>query len=439
MLGAVKRLIPKPVKYFLRLLINKMIAPLRKKLLAKKMRLKHHQLLHDLKGKEKIKVIFLELFKGMWKLDPVFKKMLNDPYFEPIILVCPCVSYGEDAMWKGIEETYCFFKNKNYPIISAYNEIEKKWIKLAELNPDIVFFSIPHNMTRKEYYEDVYLNYLSCYVPYHHEVGSYNGNISQYDEFFHNAQWKIFVSHKCSQDIYKKISHAGGKNVIVTGYPMMEEFFRKNKDKNTKNWKNTDNRLRVIWAPHHTIGVDYLPYSNFLEYAESFRRLAEKYKDCIFWSFKPHPELRLKLYAHIDWGKEKTDSYYQYWDEQEFSQLDLGEYIDLFLSSDAMIHDCGSFLAEYLYLRKPVLYMLNKNNGENYYNHFGLNALYSCRISRNFSDVEKFIWSLISIKEFSITKTHFDFYKLELLPYFDGKKPSEIILSKIKESLSNDT
>ena len=37
------------------------------------------------------------------------------------------------------------------------------------------------------------------------------------------------------------------------------------------------------------------------------------------------------------------------------------EYVELFKSSDALIHDCGSFMAEYLVTNKPVLF-LEKNN-----------------------------------------------------------------------------
>ena len=274
------------------------------------MRIKHQQLLANIKGKEKIKVVFLELFKGMWKLDPVFRRMLDDPYFEPIILVCPCVSYGEDAMWKGMQETYAFFKDKSYPVISAYNEVEKRWTSLKEINPDIIFFSIPHNMTRKEYYEDAYLNYLSCYVPYSHQVSSYHNFVPQYDMLFHNAQWRIFAPHKYSYNISKVISHTKGRNVYITGYPMMEEVFKgKVQNYEYHGWKNKDNRKRIIFAPHHTVDVDYLPYSNFLEYAEKFIKLAEEYKEKVVWSFKPHPELKVKLYKHKDWGKQRTDEY----------------------------------------------------------------------------------------------------------------------------------
>lgn len=35
-----------------------------------------------------------------------------------------------------------------------------------------------------------------------------------------------------------------------------------------------------------------------------------------------------------------------------------GDYFDTFMNSDAMIHDCSSFIGEYLFTEKPCCYML---------------------------------------------------------------------------------
>ena len=120
MLNIAVKIIPEPVKNILRLLRSSLITPIQKKLLVKRMRIKHEQLLTEKKEKEKIKIVFLELFKSMWKLDPVFRKMLEDPYFEPIILVCPCVSYGDNAMWTGMQETISFFEEVLRLVLSSF-------------------------------------------------------------------------------------------------------------------------------------------------------------------------------------------------------------------------------------------------------------------------------------------------------------------------------
>lgn len=433
MLQTIKRILPESVKKLLRAVKQKTYDQWYKKRLFKRMQVKHAELLQQIKGKEKIKVVFLAIHKSVWKVDPVFQKMLKDPFFEPVILVCPYTPYGEERMWQDMQEAYEYFDQKEYPVISSYNKKEKRWIKLSEIGTDIVFFTNPHNLTLKEYYEDAYLNYLSCYVPYHHEVVT---NLEQFNQYFHVSQWKIFASHDVSLKIFKKHSPTKGSNVIVTGFPAMEDLLIKKRNNSYDNiWKNNDDRLKIIWAPHHSVELNQnVPYSNFLKHAELFTKLADKYKNEIVWSFKPHPILKAKLYEHLDWGVEKTDSYYTYWSSNEYSQLDEGEYTDLFCSSDAMIHDSGSFLAEYLYIKKPVLYNLSALNQGQHYSDFGKDALNSCTTAQSDDDIISFIKNL-NVKN-DIKKEHTEFIQRYVTPYFDNHSPSDVILNELKSPLT---
>lgn len=405
-----------------------------KKIIFHKMQKVHQHLLQQIKGKEKIKVVFLAIHKSVWKVDPVFQKMLNDPFFEPIILVCPYILHGEERMLEDMEQAYSYFIDKGYPVRKSLKE-DGSWYKLDEIKPDIVFFTNPHDLTRKEYYQDAYLNYLSCYVPYHHEVGSHGDISAQYNQLFHNAMWRIFSTQHDSYLCSKSTAASKGKNVCVTGFPAMEKLTQlKAANKENKVWKNNDNRKRIIWAPHHTI-VEEWGHSNFLEYADFIVELAQAHKNNIVWAFKPHPILKSKLYIHPSWGRKKTEEYYKFWKEQNFTQLETGQYEGLFLESDAMIHDCGSFLAEYLYTEKPVLYLLNKNNHEHFFNSFGKKALSSCRIGRNKNDIEEFVKYIVSENGISILDTHDEFLNKEIMPYFKNGLPSELIIKYIKSGM----
>lgn len=432
MLSNIKRLIPQPIKEWLRPLKIKWIDNPRKKKLFLKMQKKHKELLQQIKGKEKIKVVFLAIHKSVWKVDPVFQRMLNDPFFEPLIIVCPYTAYDENRMWQDMQECYEYFKEKGYPLLSSYDEGEQRWITLEEIRPDIVFFTNPHNLTRAEYYEDAYLNYLSCYVPYHHEVVN---NCEQFNQYFHYAQWKIFASNHQVLELYQKSSISKGKNVMVSGYPAMESLLNKLDSSDClESWKVNDRRLKVIWAPHHSIEqTKKTPYSTFLQFASFFQSLSKKYQDKIIWSFKPHPLLKPKLYLHPDWGEDITDEYYKYWESQEFTQLDEGEYIDLFCSSDAMIHDSGSFLAEYLYVAKPVLYNLSPLNTCNFYSKFGLEALDACNLSQNQQDIEDFIKLLI--RKVDIKPEHKIFLDRHVAKYHSKTTPSQIIIDEMLKAI----
>lgn len=429
----IKQILPAPLKKFLIAVKFKTIDSYQKKKLAKRMQRKHQELLAGLRGKEKIRVVFLAIHKSVWKVDPVFQKMLADPFFDPIILVCPYTVYGKERMWQDMNECYEYFEQKDYPLLSAYNKEEQRWISLNEIDPDIVFFTNPHNLTRKEYYEDAYLNYLSCYVPYHHEVVN---NPEQFNQKFHSAQWRIFASNHKVVNLYQELSSSEGKNVIVSGYPAMESLLSKldSFSECLKSWKVNDERLRVIWAPHHSVEqTNETPYSTFLEYAYFFQQLSKKYKDKVVWSFKPHPLLKQKLYLHPDWGVDITDKYYSYWESQSFTQLDEGEYSELFCASNAMIHDSGSFLAEYLYVGKPVLYNISTINKGDFYSKFGLEALEACYLSYEQKDIEGFIKRLID--RLDIKPKHKKFLDEHVSKYHSKTTPTKIIIDELVKSI----
>jgi hypothetical protein len=138
-------------------------------------------------------------------------------------------------------------------------------------------------------------------------------------------------------------------NGVVTGLPDTDDLIASTSEQPDP-WKTVEGgkRLkRVIWAPHHSVGSgDHagMDYSTFLEYADFMLEMARKYADRIQFAFKPHPLLRNNLRAC--WPEEKIDAYYRQWETLPNTQLELGSYKGLFVHSDAMIPDCGSFTIE---------------------------------------------------------------------------------------------
>ncbi|MEN8352709.1 CDP-glycerol glycerophosphotransferase family protein [Acinetobacter towneri] len=394
MLDFLKKLLPTTFKDWLRPFKMKLVDNPKKRKLFLHMQRKHQELLHQIKGKEKIKVVFLAIHKSVWKVDPVFQKMLNDPFFEPVILVCPYTVYGEERMKQDMQECYEYFKEKGYPLLSSYHAEEQRWITLEEIQPDIVFFTNPHNLTRKEYYEDAYLNYLSCYAGYGMPISKYENYQAQFNQVFHNAIWKIFVQTVEMVENYKNISQRGRVGIELVGDCLVEQLRGTRFDQST--WKNAKQKIKIIYAPHHTIEDNKIfSISTFLENAFFIKEIALKYKDDIYWSFKPHPLLKEKLLIHPDWGKQRTEDYYGFWTEFESSQVDEGEYIDLFKNSDAMILDSSSFLGEYLFVDKPILYLLKKDS-LNYFSSFGHKCLSVSSQALGNKEIENFIVQLLN-------------------------------------------
>ena len=159
--------------------------------------------------------------------------------------------------------------------------------------------------------------------------------------------------------------------------------------------------------------------------------MAKRYSDKVQFVFKPHPLLKNKLCEL--WGSEKTETYYDQWANMENSTIVEGEYVDLFLSSDAMIHDSGSFLIGYLYVNKPVMRTLNDIPLGSMYNQFALNCLDQYYKARCEQDIEQFIQNVINgIDPLKAQRTKF--VNEVLMP---KGSPSQNIIDDILDSIDN--
>lgn len=406
-----------------------------KKNIASMMQLKHDVMISKLAAKsdDRVKVVFLVINKSIWKLDALYKKMASSNVFEPLICITPNIKKSSTDMWSEITQCLSFFNEKGYQVCCPYDFLNSRWVALDEIGTDIVFFTFPHRNTRPEYYELAYFNFLSCYAGYGANVAAIRDGL-QFNQVFHNAQWINFSNSNFVSEAYVKYSAAKGANAYYSGDLTCESILFGSETYKNNGWRN-NNKKRVIYAPHHSIEENKIyryQLSTFLEFAEPIREIAKKYSEKIDWAFKPHPWLKDKLYAHPDWGREKTDEYYCFWENSSFTQFESGDYIDLFRRSNTMIHDSASFLYEYLSLKKPVLYLISDLT-EGSLNQLGRDALECCYTASGISEIEEYILKLIKEKV-KIKIEHEDFYNKEFLPYFQ-EKPSYIISSYIRNKL----
>ena len=106
----------------------------------------------------------------------------------------------------------------------------------------------------------------------------------------------------------------------------------------------------------------------FWEIYNYMLEVAQIYKDKVQIAFRPHPMLKEKIIKA--WGEYIADEYFSKWEKLENTQVSSGDFIDLFMTSDAMIMDSCSFLAEYTATNKPLFYTRTKTSRLNL-NKFG--------------------------------------------------------------------
>lgn len=388
------------------------------------------EIINRISNQDEIRVIFFAINISMWKYDGLFQEMMIHKRYKPLII--PSLGYSADKKTRLYEQQKMkeYFQKKGFPFLASYDAKSKKWLNIKKYKPDLIFYTQPYDKNPyKGYNIRKFHKYsLFAYVPYAFWVEKGNWG---YNLLFHNIAWRLFYPTNIHLKNGINISYIKGCNIKVTGYPMAERFLLPNSP--TSPWKIKNPKIkRVIWAPHHSITNGLLNYSTFLEISETMKQLAEKYSKQIQFAFKPHPSLKNKLYKLTEWGIEKTDKYYDYWKNSPNTILADSDYVDLFLTSDAMIHDCSSFSAEYLYTKYPVMF-LTKPDHQDYLCEFGKKCFDMHYKGSNITDIIDFLEKIVIKGNDPMSNIRNIFFKKYLA--INNGNISKIIFSEINKSL----
>jgi hypothetical protein len=397
----------------------------------KKTRKLQQKTICKLKNKPRITVAFFLQTPSVWKYDELYRYLQQSQRFNPVVVICPYnvhLNYSKKECLNVMKQTETFVQNKGYNYISSYNEQKKHWINIKKiLNPDIVFFTKPYKDTVPSCYIYRFRDKISCYTGYGYNL--LNNHRRAYNLPFHNLLFHQFVETEFHEQLVRQYSDIKGENVVITRRLGADSLMDKNYiPKNAWNMQNVPKK-KIIWAPHHTI--DYMfKFSNFMQYCDKMVSLAKKYEQYIQFAFKPHPVLKFKLINL--WGEKKTEDYYNLWKTMPNTQIEEGYYIDLFLTSDALIHDGASFTAEYLHTCKPTLFLVRDENITKEWNEFGDMAFNLHYHARNEQEIENFIEKTILLGDDPMSEARKKFYNQYLYPK-DGIMPSEKIYKILEE------
>ena len=396
--------------------------------------LQNAQRINKLRTARPLRIVFLVTHRSIWKVDTIFKKMLADSCFDPKILVCPYILHGHKHMLEELEATVNYFVDKSYPVVSSLDP-DGSWLQLENLEPDLLLFTNPNDITIPEYYMKAYSRYPSIYVPYYFMATKHAGpSWIEYSRPFYSSMWRIYWPHTTAYKEFSTLALVPEVKTHVYGYPAVEDIYCQKMELNHLKVEDLERKLLIIYAPHHSIERSENSISTFLENAEIMKDLAIRYKESIHWVFKPHPMLRQKLYNHPLWGVDKTDKYFEFWDKNNFSKVCEGEYEELFLKSDAMIHDCSSFLVEYLFVDKPCLYLIkNSKSFTSNTNEFGQAMSTSYEFADTEDKIVGFVESILKNHDRRVDKNkNFEKY---VQKYYCEQMPSDRIVSELKQSI----
>ena len=398
--------------------------------LQKKYSSAKQKLAKNINNGAKIKVGFMVVFDSVFPAKPLFEKMLNDPIFEPFILIIPDISRGEENLFFQMNKTYETLSREfpNY-VYKSWDEKTKKFKDFSN-KMDIYCTANPYDTMTHKLYRIEKLSkkqLLSIYFNYGYPSVQFSKRVAALDGL--SRFWKVYSESEYAMKEYGNSMRNNGKNLVLAGYMKMDELASQKiiqRDRKT-----------VIIAPHHTIEDKFnksIGLSNFLSYSELFLELPKIYPQIDF-IFRPHPLLKVTLEKKSIWGKEATDKYFE--EIQQNSNLvyqEGGDYLETFANSDGIIHDCSSFLAEYLYTEKPVCYMLRSEKSiDEYFMENGKRMISTCYQAYNKEDIISFINNVILANNDTLETARKNFVQKELKVNYPNV--SDFVLNNIKEEI----
>lgn len=306
-----------------------------------------------IKRGEKIRVAFLHMYATEIQDLNLFERMLKSPYFDPYFIAVPVLFGDLDHLEFNYKRTLKELTDKygGSRVLSGYSLQTKECIDYTDCF-DLASTNTPYDGLTKDYFKSRYWTAKGIpvfYIPYFY-MGLCRVTKENLQRIDFNFFWKIFVPNQYTKQLAKEYMANKGKNLVVTGYPKFDIV--------SKVINKPNSRKQIIIAPHHLIGDDVLDRGGFREYARFLLRLPSRYPQIDF-VFRPHPQLfeTLKKYWKVD---DINDWLKQFLLNENVTYSIEGDYIELLANSDALIHDCGSFVAEYLYFNKPCAYIYRK-------------------------------------------------------------------------------
>lgn len=300
-----------------------------------------------IRRKDKIKVGFVLYDSSMWCGDDLYNFFACDEHFEPTIFLC--LRSNQELLKKdflrGVEQ----FKSRGLNVIP----VEKR--NTAIPVQDVIIFLTPYFSVLATDFrpENLFVKTLMVYIPYSIKISQFN----IFNEVVFLSSLKIFSSSTVELETWNSKCRVGMPRGIYSGYPKIDIFFKN--DTNFKfDWTMAQpNAKKIIWAPHWSI-KSAVKYATFQWNYKFMYDFAKEHPE-ISWIVKPHPNL---LFSAVNSGVfssvETFEEYLKAWNDLPNAQVYTGAYYQaIFATSDGMIHDSGSFIAEYQYVDKPMIYL----------------------------------------------------------------------------------
>lgn len=340
----------------------------------------------------RIRAVFMVATDAMFPARPLFDALRRNPRFDARIAVVPDMrGMGTDDPESGMELCQSVL-SKAYPqeaFLPIRRDPEGEWPDvLSDFSADIVCHPSPYELSDFHYNPRwcVGRPFLPVYVNYGYPCTTFANPVFGLANYAY--QWRVFLECEEALALYRSVSITSGANGEIAGSIKMDTLPRQ---------AAVDNggRRRILLAPHHSVkggANDLLALSNFTRLSDFLADLPGMFPEMDFL-FRPHPFLFTVLERPSIWGKAKCEA----WRGRFLSHPNArwssgGDPVDDFAQADAIIQDCASFLADWMFTGKPCCYVLHglEDIGRKF-NAIGKMCLEGCEIAIDSAAIKRFV------------------------------------------------
>jgi hypothetical protein len=302
-----------------------------------------------------LRVVFAVNERSKWNADGLVAAM-QEREWEVTVALFRMERKGEeiDDARREYGEERAFFRSLPTEFVDTYDWETRTERPIETLEADVVFLQQPWRM--ESFPARLVGRALPAYLPYSVPLLA-NVGMHLHIPGFHAYLWRRYLPTEVHMDLHLREDPHVFDQLRVVGYPRFDGYHDPAlPPAAVDGWRHEgEPAARVIVAPHHSVGPTSLGIATFPWSHRPLLDLVDSYPE-VSWLYKPHPRLRHALAQAGIMDGAAYDAYEREWVERPNAAIyDGPRYLDLFRTSDAMITDSGSFLAEYLPTGKPII------------------------------------------------------------------------------------
>lgn len=382
------------------------------------------------KKNKTIRIIMVDCCE--WCTTDIYNYFHNQS-IDTAVVISPFFHGTDDSIKKTYDLCLEFCNSKGFRYIDAYdpNGWTLKVGKPSSLYGDIMLYTNPWMGSYPEELKikNLPLSSITCYIPYGFML--MKAEQHQFNQISHNMFTHIYCESESHYQMFRDYCDIGNAHVEFSGHPKMDYYLRPPNIANQTMWKGSEQNpdiTKIIYSPHWNFAGGY---ATFLDNGIQILEYAETHPNTTSWIYKPHPLLEKELITRGAMTSIQYQEYLDRWEKLPNARICLaGDYGSLFLSSDCIINDSISFIAEYMYTHKPMLLL---TNGTAQFNSFGeecIQHVHTCNVSE-FGLIVQFIENIkngIDVKK----KDREQFFNNRLsYDHINGTLASDYIISRI--------